>query len=191
MTRLPSNERKKQIAEAALRILAHQGSRNLTAKALGETVGITDGAIFRHFRDKDEIIAAALDVFEEAIGVFSYDTSQPPLETLEQFFIYHILRVRDHPEILKLAFNDRLETVAGDEGAKRIQKKLRASTALVRRCIGSAKKRGELPKDVDTDVVTWMIIGVLRGTALASSGAMASRPEVVWQRLRTALFNKA
>lgn len=171
--RLPAAERRAQIAEAALGILATQGARQLTAKAIGLRVGITDGAVFRHFADKGEIIAAAIDTFEAALN--PPPQQGPPLERLEIFFIERVTRVRERPEILGLAFNDRLQEAAGEEGAKRVQRLIGRSLGFVRKCVREAQARGELDATIDVDVYTAMVTGCMRFGARSRH-----RPESIW-----------
>ena len=63
-SRRPTEERRQQIAEAALRIISGKGVHRLTAQELGREVGIADGTIFRHFKDKAEIVRAAVSHLE-------------------------------------------------------------------------------------------------------------------------------
>jgi len=55
-TRKPTAERRKEIAESVLRIIGEQGLTSLTTTAIAEDVGITSGALFRHFASRDEIL---------------------------------------------------------------------------------------------------------------------------------------
>ena len=48
--------RRQQIADAALEVIAELGLRGFTTQAVAARVGITDGTIFRHFKDKQEIV---------------------------------------------------------------------------------------------------------------------------------------
>ena len=59
-TALPVDERRSMIAAAALPLLLEHGER-VTSRQLAEAAGIAEGTIFRAFRDKDEVIAAALE----------------------------------------------------------------------------------------------------------------------------------
>ncbi len=56
--------RQNEIIEASLAILARQGVRGLTIKNISEKVGFRDAAVYRHFRDKGEILRTIADLFE-------------------------------------------------------------------------------------------------------------------------------
>ena len=188
--RLPTAERRKQIAGAALRIISTQGVRRLTSAAIAKQVGIAEGTIFRHFKNKDEIVDAAIDLFEEAIeGAFPAEEGSP-LERLGSFVEMRLTLVRKQPEILRLAFNDRLAEAAGEEGAARVGRLVERSLALVRRCLLGAQERGEITRDAPLALLVWVVTGVIRGAAhsdlhRAPQGVDLSEatPQQVWTSL--------
>lgn len=180
--RLPTEERRQQIADAALRVLAHKGAHRLTAVEIAAEVGIADGTLFRHFKNKDEIIDAAISSFEAYLEGDVPPPGGEPLERLESFFVRRLEKVRARPEILRLAFSDRLEEVAGDAGAQRVRQVVGRSLAFVRTCLKKAAERGEISSEIHVDVLLWVVTGALRGAAFAATGEGKGprSPERVW-----------
>jgi AcrR family transcriptional regulator len=185
LERLSSADRKRQIAEAALRILASQGSHRLTAMEIARALGITDAALFRHFRDKDEIVAAAITRFEELLeGDIDTTEGGDPLDKLGAFFVRRVDKARAHPEILALAFNDRLAEIAGPEGSVRVQRMVGRSVGFVRACLEAAQRRRLVAADAPIEVLVWMVIGALRGAATATASVQKLLPsERTWAEL--------
>jgi AcrR family transcriptional regulator len=196
--RLPGSERKRQIAEAALEILASQGVHRLTAVALAKRVGITDGAIFRHFKNKKEIVEAAIAAFETTLESSFPKGVGDPLERIGCFVVQRLELVRKRPEILRLAFNDRLAEAAGEEGAARVQALVKKSVKFLRDAIREAQQKGQLASDLPTELFCWAMIGVIRGaSALDASPGSGSRslarssPKKVWAQLEEFLKRAA
>ncbi|NPA32845.1 MAG: TetR/AcrR family transcriptional regulator [Aquificae bacterium] len=54
------SDTKDKILEAALKLFSRKGFRETTVKDIAKEVGITEGAIYRHFHSKDEIIQELL-----------------------------------------------------------------------------------------------------------------------------------
>ena len=54
--RKPAAERRQEITLAVLRIIGERGLTSLTTATLAEEVGVTTGALFRHFASFDEIL---------------------------------------------------------------------------------------------------------------------------------------
>ncbi|MFK7984819.1 MAG: TetR/AcrR family transcriptional regulator [Sandaracinaceae bacterium] len=181
--RLPGPERRRQLASAALSILAKHGATKLTARALGDAVGLTDGAIFRHFPNKAAIVDAAIERFEGFLAEDLPDANAPPMEQLESFFVKRLAKLRAHPEVLKLTFSDRLEQAAGPAGAARIREGLGAQRAFLFRCVGAARDAGELDGRGDVALLTWMVMGTMQGAARSPEPP----PAEVFRQLKTVL----
>lgn len=56
----PTEERRTEIVEAAIAIIAEQGLRDLKTAALARRMGLSEAAIFRHFGSMEEILVAAV-----------------------------------------------------------------------------------------------------------------------------------
>lgn len=186
--RLSSEQRKRQIAEVALQILAAQGAHRLTAMEIANAIGVTDAAVFRHYRNKDEIIAAAVARFEELLDGDIVEARGDPLVRLGGFFVRRVGKVREHPEILRLAFNDRLAEIAGPEQAARVHQVIGRSVAFVRGCVEEAQRKRLVATDVAVELLVWAVMGCLRGAATATMGPGASAtPEALWADLEKLL----
>jgi AcrR family transcriptional regulator len=60
--------RRIQIAEAAGKLITRHGSENLTIKGIAAEVGISEAAIYRHFRSKKEVLILLADHVRETLG---------------------------------------------------------------------------------------------------------------------------
>ena len=61
-TRKPAAVRREEIARAVLRIIGERGLTSLTTSNLAAEVGLTTGALYRHFASREEILREAKDM---------------------------------------------------------------------------------------------------------------------------------
>ncbi|MDD4877225.1 MAG: helix-turn-helix domain containing protein, partial [Dehalococcoidales bacterium] len=57
--------RKDQIVTAAKRLIIKRGSENVTVRAIAKEVGLSEGALYRHFKSKRDILSLLADTIEE------------------------------------------------------------------------------------------------------------------------------
>ena len=80
--RKPTAERRREIGEAALRIAGLRGVTALTTSNLAEEVGVTTGALFRHFPTLDDVLREAVRLGLEKMAATFPDAGLPPLERI-------------------------------------------------------------------------------------------------------------
>lgn len=189
-----TEDRRPQIADAALRILASKGASHLTAAELGREVGIADSTIFRHYRDMDEVVLAAIERVRTLLEKTFPPPEGPPLARLRALFVARLALIRENPAVLRLASSDRLEQVAGPEGARRLRELILQSRRFIEACLREAQDRGELAADLDVTILGWIVRGTLQVAVAASVAAAAAPrshdardPEAVWAVVETLL----
>jgi len=65
------SERQTEIIEKAIKIIDKKGIQGLTIKNLSKEIGITEAAIYRHFKSKVAILLTIIDSFNELSKMFS------------------------------------------------------------------------------------------------------------------------
>ena len=110
--RMDAGERQEEIIQAALDLAAKHGVESVTTQDMADALGLTQGAIFRHFPTKDDIWLAAISwVRRRLMSVVEAAAvrSENPLEALEGIFLAHVSFVVKHPAIPRLVFSDYLQ----------------------------------------------------------------------------------
>ena len=193
--RQPSSARREQIVAAALTLINDEGVHHLTAAKIAAKVGISDGTIFRHFKNKEEIVTAAIDHFEALMFRDFPPTDPQPLVRLRRFFFQRLTLLQAHPAILQLADNDRLAEAAGEAGAERMRSMVMRNFAFILQCLNEAQEQGEVGADVAPTTLVWTVAGVLRGVVMAWRMGMIQRDvssiEAAWSGLETLLRRSA
>ena len=59
--RMAAEERRKQIAEVAMRLFSERGFRGTTTKEIARDAGVSEAIIFRHFATKEDLYTAIID----------------------------------------------------------------------------------------------------------------------------------
>jgi TetR/AcrR family transcriptional regulator, fatty acid metabolism regulator protein len=161
-----SRDRQKQIIEVSLAIVDKEGIHGLTLRKIGSTIGISDAALLRHFRSKEEIVEAmAQKVFFESVVKEDEHASDDIMETLSsllkrQFEVFDSLPqstavlfqeniFREYPEIRNWFITRRHER----------QEKI---SALVRK----GQKLGQIERSVDPEAFALIFTGAMRMTVM-------------------------
>jgi len=141
-------------------------------------MGLTQGALFRHFPTKDAILQAVMTWVQERLlarvdQAATGETS--PLAALEATFMAHIDFVSEHPGVPRMLFGELQRT--GETLPKRIvQTLIRRYAERLHGLIEAGKARAEIDADLDTDAATVLFIGTIQGLVMQSllAGDVAS-----------------
>lgn len=188
--RLDTEARQRQIAAAALEVIARQGLRRFTAAAIAQEVGLTSGALFKHFPDKAAIAQAAMDLVEETMFEGFPPEHPDPLERLGLFFQRRLEAIAASPSIGVLVTSDQLMHVSGVTSGERVARWQERSSRFIRACLEEAAEAGSLREGVEIDAMVVLVHGAIRSLGPASRPKMAApglEPQRLWANLRRLL----
>ncbi len=188
--RLDTEARQQQIAEAALKVIARQGLRRFTVAAIAREVGLTSGALFKHFPDKDAIVTAALERVEATMFAGFPPAHSDPLERLGLFFQHRLEAITANPHIGALVTSDQLVHVSGDISGQRVAQWQLRSSRFIRACLEEAAAAGSLREGVEIDAMIVLIHGAIRSLGVANRPRMDApglEPQRLWSNLRRLL----
>lgn len=125
-----NDERRSALADAAIRVLARDGSRGLTHRAIDAEAGVPTGTTSNYFRSREalftglfERIYARLSPAEEGLAARA---SRPPSRELFAEYIRDIaLRLMSHRDVTLALFELRLESARRPELAAMLGQWLR------------------------------------------------------------------
>lgn len=109
MERQNSETRQGQIKQAVLDIIYTDGLKNLSTRNLAKRIGMSEGAIFRHFATKQDIILSIInDVQTDFIGQLRRiaTSSLEPEERLQKFICSTVQYLTDNKGITMLLFSE-------------------------------------------------------------------------------------
>ena len=67
--RRPTDARRREIIDAARQVITEHGMQALTIGNLARSVGVSEGAIYRHFRGKRQILAGLIEDIDHRLGL--------------------------------------------------------------------------------------------------------------------------
>jgi len=172
--RQPTEERRRQIADAALKVIAERGLGRFTTQAIAAEIGVTDATLFRHFASKEDIVLAALDRVEERLFAGFPPEDPDPLVRLERFFRFRASLVGANPVIARLAFSEELPHAAGPRGEQQVESWKQRSLDFIVSCVDEAAAQGRIPRGLPVREVGVMVLGTL--IALVRFGELAAGP---------------
>ena len=166
--RLGTEIRQDQIAEAALDIVSYDGIRALSVAAVAEKVGIVPSAIYRHFKNKSQIVSAVLQLIQTRLNAHFQDVVKLDLEPVEKLHLLlnrHIELISKNNAIPRIIFS---EEVLGGMPEKQqqlygiIQDVIRNVSAIVIEGQGN----GSIRKDLPPENIAVSFIGMIQPAAI-------------------------
>ncbi len=188
--RKPADSRRREIADAALKVIAERGLARFTSLAIAREVGVSDAALFRHFASKQAIVLAVIDRVEEILFAGFPPADPDPIDRLGAFFTRRIAVIREHPGVARLLGSEQLSQAAPPRGVARVAEFRLRSQSFVRACLVEAHRRGQLAEGVGPEEATVLVLGALLALAHAPPPGLPARvqlPERVWTVLEGVL----
>ena len=162
-TYLSAEERREMTVETVVDLAAEQNPADITTDAIAKRMGVTQGALFRHFSSKDAILQAVMEwVSERLLARIDKATSiaASPLEAIEAAFMAHIHFIAEHPGVPRMLFEELQRTE--QTLAKRMAR------TLLGRLFMDGKRRGQLPASLDEKAAVTLFVGMIQGLAMQS-----------------------
>lgn len=169
--RLPTDERRREIVGAVLALARERGPEAITTQAIADRMGLTQGAVFRHFPDKEAIWLAVFAWVRESLGaLFEAATAKAatPLARIEAVFLAHMAFVAANPGVPRIMFHE-----LQYPGETPVRAEVRATIGSYRkrlaRLFAEAKAAGELPAGLDANLAPVLFIGAVQGLVIQSA----------------------
>lgn len=158
------SDRQTEIVEAAGRILSASGVSGLTVKNLAREMKFTEGAIYRHFESKEEVIIALLNYLakqvderlEKAVAV-----DLPPDEKLATLLNGQFKFFKKNPHFVVAVFSDGLM-----EESQKVNKHILKIMALKQKhllqVIREGQEQGIFSQAIDAEDLVHIVMGSFR-----------------------------
>ncbi len=194
---LPADERRAVTVEAVVELAARQNPSDITTAAIARHMNLTQGALFRHFTNKEAIWQAVMEwVAERLLARIdkAAKVAETPLAALEAVFMTHIEFVSAHPGVPRMLFGElqRAEDTAAKCMARTLIQKYEERLVLL---IDRGKAEGEIDSGVDTVSAATLFIGTIQGLVMqlllaSDSAAMPDKVPGIFAMYRRCIKGK-
>jgi AcrR family transcriptional regulator len=161
--KLDTEIRKEQIAQAALSLVASQGLRAVTVGRVAKLIGLVPSALYRHFKNKDQIIDAVLDLLESRLtnNLANVDEAEDPIDALRKLLMRHVQLILEYQAVPRILFSD--EVFSGRPERKGrlygiITRFLNGVAAIIRH----GQEGGRIRRDRKAETLATMFIGLFQ-----------------------------
>lgn len=157
--------RRRQIADAAKTVAVKYGSEHITVRRIARQIGVSEGALYRHFKSKRDILSLMVErVEEDLVGDIEKSDAAggTPLQILDRSLRNHVSAIKQRRGI---SFQVVAEIISlGDKKLSRqASQALEAYTQRIGDILSAAITAGEVRKDVDPDKAAVLIASTLQG----------------------------
>ncbi len=169
---LPAAERREVIVETVLELAAERNPTDITTQAIAERMGQTQGALFRHFRNKEAILEEVVgwvagQLLDRLAAAARAGEDDRAVAVLERMFAAHVEFVAAHPAVPRLILGElqREEETAAKRAVRALMRRYRER---VREQIERGQTAGELASDLDVEAATTLFLGTIQGLVVQS-----------------------
>ncbi|HHJ52384.1 MAG TPA: TetR family transcriptional regulator [Caldithrix abyssi] len=156
--------RQKDIINAAIELISEKSIQELTIKNLAQKIGLTEGALYRHFPSKVDILLSILLMFQDEARRNLEEVKSSPLSALQQFeniFLYRLRYFTKKPAVAAVIFSESI--FQNDKRlSSEVNKFLKMHEATLRIILEKGIADKEIREDISVEEAIYIIIGSMR-----------------------------
>lgn len=166
--KLDTEIRREQIAEAALDLVASRGLGRLSIAAVARRVGLVPSGIYRHFKSKEEMLMAVLDLIESRMLAnvqAACEETADPLDRLRSLLTRHIRFIREGRTVPRIVFSDDFHHGHPHRRLK-VQRILDAYLGKIQELVRQGQQEGRIRRELEPSAVAMMFLGMILPAAI-------------------------
>lgn len=166
--KLDSEIRRDQIAQAGLEIFGTRSVGEVSMADIARRVGLVPSAIYRHFRGKDEVLDAVLELIGRRLLANIDPPGEPSggtLDRLRGLLMRHVRFVRENQAIPRIIFSDEI-TGGNPQRKARAHEIIRGYLQRVAAIVRAGQGAGEIRADLDPETIAMLMLGIVQPGAV-------------------------
>lgn len=154
--------RKEQIVNAARKLVIKCGSENVTIRRIAGEVGVSEAAIYRHFKSKREILYLLVESIEINLISDLESQNRPEYGRLENVLLNHLSALEMRRGI---SFQVIAEIISlGDKKLNnRIYQTIKKYIARFKELLLTEVEKGEVRGDIDIEAAAMILFSIVQG----------------------------
>jgi AcrR family transcriptional regulator len=157
-------ERQLEIIHTGIKLIAEKGLQGLTIKNLSNAIGISEPAIYRHYKNKKEILVNIIDFFSKSTELKITEIAQsdlPSFDKLRLAFEFQFTRLQKNPALISVISSEEIY-----HGEEYLKKKIKDITLFLagqlEAIIKEGQKKNEIRNDLPSSQLTIIIMGAMK-----------------------------
>lgn len=165
---LSAEARRAATVEAVIALAADHDPGEISTTAIARQMGVTQGALFKHFPTKEAILEAVMDWVARRLLQRVDDAALPASSAraaLQAMFMAHAEFVTQHPGVPRMMFGELQR--AGSTLPKRMAATvLRQYASRIQARLEQGRAAGEFSATLDVEAATILFVGTLQGLVM-------------------------
>ncbi len=186
MARQTTEQRRQQLIEAALTLLADNTLSALSTRTVARHLGLSQPALFRHFRSRDALMVAVVDHARTQLGTVAQALLEEPadgLVRLERLAVALAGYVQENPGMPRLLFSD--GSADSEPLRMALSQLLSMQRSLVAELVRQGQREGLLDRRVAPQRAGLLYVGMVQ--ALVLQWQLAGRQDDLSAEIRPLL----
>ncbi|MDD2501345.1 MAG: TetR/AcrR family transcriptional regulator [Geobacter sp.] len=186
--------RQAEIVQAALGVIGRLGVSGLTIHEVAVAASMSEANIYRHFRNKQDVIRAAVEFIGGQVTSRAAQlaaSSGKPMDKLEKVIVAHTEMIAKNPGIPRLLFSDG-GIVTGGKIAQVMNSRIDGFLATLTGLIEAAEAEGVLregvaARETAATILSMIQFSVVRWIGNQAEGKLVDEVTLLWANFRKML----
>lgn len=158
--------RREQIAQAAMKLLALRGWQCISLADIAQEVGVVTSAVYRHFKSKDEVLDAVLELVDQCFqSNVRAGGSDDPIVRLHDVLVRHVDLILSGVPVPRIVLSEDVFT-GSPRHRKRVQVIYQNYLAEIAVIIRAGQEERLIQRELKPETLSMMWLGLVQSPAI-------------------------
>lgn len=160
-----SKIRRQQIIDIIRNIISSKGIEHVTISEIASRIGTSKTAIYRHFKNKRDILGLLIDNIEETLmkALDEAMIDEDPIQNLKNVLLAHLTYARDRRETSFIIIMGAMQ-FSDSFVRKKISQLIQKYLTKIEKILSCAKKKEMVRKDTNIKISAIAFLGLIQST---------------------------